>query len=163
VRPPSRTISATSSGRRPCSRSAARSRAAARGGGRRFPGRKSGLRDGQRFADVGDAGFDHVADDLALVGRREHRLAGATATLAADQRRRAVADPHALFDGVAQVFDGRFVVHVQSFTVGAFGTEEIARQRDARLAFDGQGRYLLDRVGDQRVDRQTGVGDAIDE
>jgi hypothetical protein len=104
-----------------------------------------------------------VADDLALVGRREHRLAGAAATLAGDQRRRAVADPHALVDGVAQVLDGRFVVHVQSFTVGAFGTEEIARQRDARLAFDGQGRYLLDRVGDQRVDRQTGVGDAIDE
>jgi len=62
-----------------------------------------------------------------------------------------------------QVLECGFVVHVRSFTVGAFGTEEFTWQRDAWLAFDRQRGQPFDRVGDQRVDGQLGVGDTVDE
>jgi hypothetical protein len=60
-----------------------------------------------------------------------------------------------LLDGLVQVLQCGFVVHVRSFTVGAFGTEKVTWQRDARLAFDRQRGQSFDRVGNQRVDRQT--------
>ncbi|TLD45900.1 MAG: hypothetical protein FAZ92_01836 [Accumulibacter sp.] len=141
----------------------AQQRRRARACRRRLPGRERRLRCRQRLADVVHAGLDDQPDEVAVVGRRGYRTAGAGARAAGDQRRRDVADARAVFDRVPQVIKGRLVVHVQSFAVGALGAEEVARQGNPRLALACQGGGLLDRVGNQRVDRQIGVGDAIDE
>ena len=141
-----------------------------------LPGLRGGFGRLQRSLDVGRRGFHHVAHHVLVIGRVEHGLGilGPLGALAGGGCR-AVAglgQPGLLRAGQQACRQGGqllLVGQVDARGVGAlaedFGGVQVDRQRDAvvRGAHRRDGGRFLDRVGDQLVDRQRRIADAVDE
>ena len=141
-----------------------------------LPGLRGGFGRLQRSLDVGRRGFHHVAHHVLVIGRVEHGLGilGQLDALAGGGGR-AVAglgQPGLLRAGQKACRQGGqllLVGQVDARGVGAlaedFGGVQVDRQRDTvvRGAHRRDGGRFLDRVGDQLVDRQRRIADAVDE
>ena len=141
-----------------------------------LPGLRGGLGRLQCGIDVGRRGFHHMAHHVLVIGRVEHRLGilGQLGALAGGGCR-AVAglcQPGLLRAGQKACRQGGqllLVGQVDARGVGAlaedFGGVQVDRQRDAvvRGAHRRDGGRFLDRVGDELVDRQRRIADAVDE
>ncbi len=123
----------------------------------------------QRLIHLRFGGFTHVADDIFWLRRVDDRLHVAVSNGLLQHRFRLPLLQRAVEQGRGEGRQTVFVGEIQPRRVDATLAVQLARQgnlrmRQANLAF--LGRHLLNglhRIGDQLVERQRGVGDAVNE
>ncbi|OIQ81085.1 hypothetical protein GALL_371530 [mine drainage metagenome] len=132
---------------------------------RGLPHRRGLQRQFVGAVDQRGVGFDDMADDVACVGRVEHRTLAARAFAVGQQRVRAPAHVEAGQPGRGQRTQALLVAEVESRRVLAQRAEQRARQGDLRVRradrLDAPGE--LDRVGDDVVEIGFGVVDLVHE
>jgi hypothetical protein len=136
----------------------------------RLPGRRGALGSIERGRDVGGARFDDRTDHGAPVGRVAHRLRSATVTgMPGDQRNGAPCRRRAVLQRAAERFEDVLVRQVEAARVAPHAAVQLGRPHDRRMRRTERSALLsdpargLDRIGDQLVDVDVRVGDAVDE
>ena len=132
-------------------------------GWRRLPGTESRRRACHRRFGVRNGGFNDVADHIGTIGGRRHRTALTNRLVTTNHRRGKIIPTTASGDLSRHGFKCCLVLHVDSFAIGPLRAKKMGRKRNTGMRFARQCRDVLDRIGQQHVDRQTGIGDAIHE
>ncbi len=135
-----------------------------------LPDRRGGGGGRQRGIHIRRRCLGHVADHVAQVGRVAHRLRRAPRVRRiADGRRGRPSHTGAREQGGRQRGEPLLVGQVDARRIGAHIAVELARQRDLRMRQAQRAFFCVHRfhhrhrVGDQRVERDRLVGDAVDE
>ena len=127
------------------------------------PRRRRLGRDPDRRRNVVRTGVASMADDIGVIGRIAHRLA--LFIRRSKRRERAPVRPRARFQPMREFGEPLLVGEIDAPRIDALGSVKVARQGDLlmrrarRLDLQREG----DRIGDQLVDGNAGVGDAVDE
>ena len=137
-----------------------------RGGKPDWTGGSGGV---ERPADFTFGGFTHITDHVARLGRVNDRLLHALIQLGVNNRLCAPGLSSAGQQCAGQRRQTLFVRQVQAAGVDALGAIEFTRQRNAWVRQSkltlagGQGFNRGDRIGNQFVERQGGIGDTVNE
>src|SRR3954467_6996635 len=120
---------------------------------------------GQCCIDLGGGGLDHGADGVAVVGRVQDVAGFAGLGTVGQQWDGLIAGFGAGEQGCGEGGQALFVGQVESCGVLSLAVEQVAGQGDLRVGGSDRLDRLGDgdRVGDQLVDRDVGVGDLVDE